>query len=141
MRLRKRLAIWALTVLAGSACAGLPATACAQEAVWRASRPLRLSIRSVNTDQPAHRRQRHSESTSSINSWRARVDHLRHLRAELSFARAEADYLEGRLQSYRVFRFSDGMQKSIGRTQLALKSAQLAVAGIEAEIRRVSRRD
>lgn len=125
-----------LGLLAGTTLLGLQPEVAAQEPVWRASRPLRVPVK------PSHVESRPVVGLSAANSeslWQARADRLRRLRASLTFVRADVEYLESRLQSYRVFRFSDAMIRPIARTQAALLAARTTVSEIETEIRRVNR--
>jgi hypothetical protein len=100
----------------------------ASDAVWRASRPIRV----VTADSQI-------QATGSRLSARQRTATLSALRADLAVARANVRYLEQRLHSYRVFRFSDALQPSIARTELALRVACRIVDDINAEIRRTAR--
>lgn len=137
MQLRKRVVTSVLGLLAGTATLGLPSMSTAQESVWRASRPLRVSVEPPVAESP--RPTGHAEAAIGEAPWQDRADRLRQLRAGLKLVRVDIDYLEGRLQSYRVFRFSDAMIRPIAQTQAALSAARIAVSEIEAEIRRVSR--
>ena len=138
MRLRKRLVTSVLGgLLAGTTVLGMQPAVAALEPVWRASRPLQVSVKpSLAESRQVARR---PESANSGSLWQARADHLRRLRASLKLVRADVEYLESRLQSYRVFRFSDAMIRPIARTRAGLLAARIAVSEIEAEIRRVNR--
>ena len=79
------------------------------------------------------------EVTDSESLWQVRADQLRRLRASFELVRADVEYLESQLRSYRVFRFSDAMTAQIARTRLALSGARMAVSETESEIRRMVR--
>jgi hypothetical protein len=136
VRLRKRLVTSVLGLLAGTTSLGLQPEVAARESVWRASRPLRVAVEPPVAESP--RPTGHSEAATGEAPWQDRADRLRQLRAGLKLVRVDIDYLEGRLQSYRVFRFSDAMIRPIAQTQAALSAARIAVSEIEAEIRRVN---
>ncbi len=138
MRLRKCLAIGILSGLCGNS-AWSSSNCAAQDAVWRASRPLRFSVADAAQSRSTERDNLRGRFTSDEDDWQVRADHLRRLRASLHLIRANVSFLEGRLKSYRVFRFSDGMLKPIAQTQLALEASRTAVAEIEAQIRQASR--
>ena len=137
MRLRKRLVASVLGLLAGATTLELPSSASAQESVWRASRPLRVSVEPPVAE--SRRTTGHPEVANGEAHLQDRSGRLRQLRANLKLVRIDIDYLEGRLQSYRVFRFSDAMIRPIAQTQAALSAARIVVSEIEAEIRRANR--
>ncbi len=138
MRLRKFLLMSVLSCLYGASGSRF-ASCTAADAVWRSSRSLRMPVAESQPLQSPIRGKLRPGFVSSEDFWQIRSGELRRLRAALDFARAEANYLEARLQSYRVFRFSDGMLKPIAQTQLALAASRATVAEIEAQIRWVSR--
>ncbi len=137
MRLRKRLVTGVLGLLAGATSFEVSSEASGQEPVWRASRPLRISVMPQRVE--SRRVPSRLEVTDSKSLWQVRADQLRRLRASLELVRADVEYLESRLLSYRVFRFSDAMTAPIARTKLELSAARMAVSETEAEIRRVVR--
>ena len=139
LRLRKRCTIWALSLVSGSAWLTVPTDAAAQDAVWRASRPLVLRAAETDSAADALRERTTAPGDSGGMTWRIRADILRRLRAGLALAQADVAELERRQQAQRVFRFSDGLQAHAAQTQLTLLAARLTAAEIEAEIRRISR--
>ena len=139
MRLRRQLTSWISGFLCGTAVLAAPSGVDAQSAVWRASRPLKVPVAAAVSQRHDTARQPGRAFDSGTHSWEARADDLRRLRAGLRLVRREIDYLERRLKSYDIFRFSDAMIQPIARTRLALAAARAMATEIETEIRRVSR--
>lgn len=139
MRLRRRVKSWISGFICGTAVLAAPSAVDAQGAVWRASRPLKVPVAAGVPTRYDTGRQPGRAVDSGKPSWEARADHLRRLRAGVRLVRAEIDYLERRLKSYDVFRFSDAMVQPIAQTRLALAAARAVGTELETEIRRVSR--
>lgn len=137
VRLRQRLATSILGLFVGTVFLGVSPDASAREPVWRASRPLRVSVEpSAANSRPLAG---WAERRDAGSAWQFRADRLRQLRATRELVRADIEFLEARLRSYSVFRFSDGMAVPIVQTANALLAARLTVLELEAEMRRVSR--
>jgi hypothetical protein len=138
VRLRKKLIASILGLLCGASTLGSPSAIHAQDAVWRSSRPLRISAETTRPERYEVTREPRRTFYAGRSSVRATADRLQRLRAGLQLVRVEIDYLERRLESYDVFRFSDAMLRPIARTRLTLAAARTAAAEIETEIRRTA---
>ncbi|MBI1313027.1 hypothetical protein GC176_17190 [bacterium] len=129
-----------LTAGSGACALNVARSVQASDAVWRATRPLHVSAVGVVPLQSAPQpRRRISVPAGSETPQAQRTDRLRQLRVDLNVARAGVRYFESRMNSYRRFRYSDGMLKPIAQTELALEVARQTVTLIEAELRRASR--
>ncbi len=128
MLLRTRVFRVVLLALAAAVPFAASNGAKANDAVWKASRPIRVVVSDF-----------HTQAGDSHLLVRQRAESLAELRADLAVAQANVKYLEWRLHSYRVFRFSDAVQPAIARAEFALHVARRIVDHLNGEIRRVSR--